>query len=389
MTFWVDRDLHQKMEQESRRLLAARMLPIDGPLTADQRADVVRAVNEHIAKYDIKQKSLAKQCPEIGGDGNVSAILAGSYDHPTKIDEHIRTLNDWLEIDARRRRMRPQRKYVETIVARRLKNCADEAVKRRMIAVAYGPTGIGKSMVSLVVSEKYPGSVYIRVTRENRGWRDFRTALAKEARVTRRKSKKAGRGYVAIGTLLVEELKDSNRLIIIDEAHNLPDLTLEFVRDVFDECKVPVLMVSTIDLAQRIKDSIDENHGQLYRRVGWFCDLTHGRDKVPGGRKPLFTIADIRGLYESDKVRLADDAAKYLQDCANHLGRGSLGLCDNLHEWAILVERTARKLSPEATVTIRAESLRVAELQSREDELSRDEMRMRGVSVDEPDIKIA
>lgn len=370
MTFWLPKDdLHAITEQESRRLLAARMLPREGPLTDEQRADVLKAVNEHVAKYTIEQRVIAKQCPELGGPPNVCKLLAGDYKHPTTIDEHIRTLNRWLEGDARRRLVRPQNKFVETHVARKLKNAANKAVEARMIIVAYGPTGIGKSMVAEILAEDYVGAVYIRAELENRNWRKFANALAREARVVRKRPKAAGK--VSMAESLEDELRGSERLIIVDEAHLLPDLTLEYLRGVFDKCRVPMLWICTIDLAERIKQNVDADHGQLDGRVGWYCNLVFGKDDMPGGKNPLFTPDQIRALYTSDKVRLTDDAVKYLEGCANHLGRGSLRMCNYLVYWAQQIERKNHNLGQQETVTLRAKSLRTAEYKSRECELSR------------------
>ena len=141
-------ELDRLMEQEGRQLLEARMLPNEGPLTEAQRREVRAAVNAYVAKHGITQRDISRQ---VGGlnISSVSQLLKGTYKaKDATIDEHLRAINDWMEVDARRRQTRPDDRFVETHVAKRLLNCAMKASQMRTMALAHDPSGVGKSMVA-------------------------------------------------------------------------------------------------------------------------------------------------------------------------------------------------------------------------------------------------
>lgn len=361
-------DLDRLAEQDSRQILEARMLPIEGPLTDQQREELRLAAVAYCEKHKITRRDVARQ---VGGfDTSTAAqILKGTYKNvkPATLDEHLRAINDWMEADAHRRRTRPDAPFVETHVAKRLFFCALKTVEMCTMAAAHGPTGIGKTMVAQVIAERFPGTIFIRLSRGNTSFTALRQLLISRLRLYGRKRGKPNRSGLTINERIFEKLRDSHRLIIIDEAHKISDSGLDFLRDIFDECGVPILLLCTKDLVDRIRNDADEDHGQLYSRFGHTFDLTRGRDKTPGGRNPLFSIAEIRKMFASDKVRLLPDAQQYLKDVANMLGQGSLRRCRGIIQWAIPIARGLKQLDPDVPVTIGADLLRKAETQPRSD----------------------
>lgn len=370
---WLD----ETLEAERRQRVEARMLPSEGSLTDTQRASVRRAVTAYCETHGITHKSVGKQCALSGG--TISEVITGSSKISSdKIDAHLRTINEWMENDARRRRSRPDDTFVETLVAKRLLQCAQKAADMVTMALAHGPTGIGKSMVAHVIAERFPGAIYIRISAGTSAFYKLRQMLAQRLRLYgRRRPKKDDTPGLTLDERIFEKLKGSHRLLIIDEAHRISDSALEFLRDVHDECQVPVLLLCTKDLRDRIRKDNDEDHGQLYSRVGYIRDLVKGKDKVPGGKNPLFTLAEIRKLFDREQVRLAADGAQHLQDVANTLGQGSLRLCRDLLRWAVALERRVRKLGPRDRVTISAQVLRTAEAKTRDDDAMLDDMAYR------------
>jgi hypothetical protein len=366
--------LDKLIEQEARQLLEARMLPNEGPLTAAQRDEVVDALKAYMEKHAIAQADVRRQCPGVGNA--VSPILKKTYTHGV-LDDHLRELNNWMEVDARRRQTRPHRKYVETHVAKKIMYCASQASKRNWIVVAHGPTGIGKSMVAHVVAEKFPSALYLRIGKGDDTFTRVRQTLAVALRMFSRRKRKDEPQGLTFNQRIFSRLRSTHRLLIIDEAHRLTDSALEFLRDVFDECQVPMLWLCTKDLVDRIRQDSDEDHGQLYRRIGRTCDLVRGKDKTPGGTHPLFTLDEIRKLFESDKVRLAADAQGYLQDVANMLGQGSLARCEQYLAIALEVERAVRGLNIEDVVTVTAAALHKAEAEVTDDAGMMEDMKMR------------
>jgi len=372
-------DVDRLMDQAGRQLLEARMLPEKGPLSDKQRDQVRETLNSYIQKHGITQKEVCRQVSGIS-DGTLSGILTGTY-NLGPLDTHLRALNDWMEVDARRRRTKPITTYVETRVAKRIRNCAQRASNRKQMVLAHGPTGIGKSMVAHVVAERFPGAIYIRISAGTTSFSAVRRMLATRLRPKRgRKPKKPDDALgLTLDERIFDKLRDSNRLIIIDEAHRISDGALEFLRDIYDECQTPMLLLCTKDLLDRVRQDNDEDHGQLYSRLS-VCDLVKGFDKVPGGKNPLFTVAEIRKLFASDKVRLDPGATQYLQDAANMLGHGSLRLCHNIMTWAMDLERSIKGLGPNDVMTITEPLLRKAESEFKVDQMMLDDVNYRSTA---------
>jgi len=341
------------------------MLPNNGPLAKQEREEVRALVDAYIKKHKIGQKEVSHQIANLNVS-NLNAILNGKYQHGP-LDDYLRELNNWMEVDARRRQSKPNRKFVETRIAKRLLSCASKASQGTMIALAHGPTGIGKTMVAHVIAEKFPGAVYLRISSGNGSQSQLRRLLVSHLRMNRQRGRKIANAHLTIDERIFEKLRDSHRLIIIDEAHKLSESALEFLRDIYDECRVPILLLCTKDLLERIREDSDEDHGQFISRVGWVCELTRGYDKMPGGKRPLFTTSDIRKLFENEQIKLKPDGIAYLQDIANHLGRGSLRSCENLLPFAVAVERAVRGIPVGKPVSIGAAVLRKVELESSAD----------------------
>ena len=341
------------------------MLPNEGPLSPAQRDDVVDALWAYMKKHGLTQKEVAKQCPGVGNQA-LNQILGKKYPHGA-IDDHIRELNNWMEVDARRRQTRPQRQFVETHVAKKILHAANKASEKSQIVVAVGPTGIGKSMVAHVVAERFPGAIYLRISEGNNSCSALRRMIAERLRFYASRKRKNDQPGLTLNERIFDRLRGSGRLLIVDEAHRIGDSGLQFLRDVYDECEVPILMLATKDLVDRLRRDADEDHGQMYSRIGWTCDLVGGRDKVPGGKNPLFSVAEIRKIFESEKIKLHVDAQAFLQDVANHLGFGSLRSCERILFWAVNIERHVRGLTPSDPVAISAACLSRAERASKDD----------------------
>ena len=368
------------LDQERRQRLEARMLPTEGPLNPEQRKAVRASVFNYIQRYGIKYRDIARQIGGVTGTV-INQVVNDTYKKVSDetLDGHLRGLNEWMEVDARRRVTKPAAKFVETRVALRLLTAAQKASDMCTMALAHGPTGIGKTMCAHVVAERFPGSIYLRISAGNASYMKVRMMLAQRLRFYARRKRRTDSAGLTMDERIFDRLRDSHRLLIVDEAHRIGDSALEFLRDVYDECRVPILFLCTRDLLNRVRRDADADHGQLYSRVGYVCDLTAGADTMPGGNNPLFSLGEIRKLYASDLVKLTSGAVAYLGDVANTLGQGSLRRCGDILRWAILIERAVHKLGPKQAITLTERVLHKAETEPRQDRSMLDDMAHRPV----------
>ena len=144
------------------------------------------------------------------------------------------------------------------------------------------------------------------------------------------------------------------------------DAAIELLRDLHDIAGVPILLIATKDLHDRILRTVGPDHGQIYSRIDIVHHLTQGHDVQAGGRA-LFTLEEIRKLYQEPPIRLSSDAARYLQGVANQLGYGSLRRCKILLKNAVRRARKRMGLDDEAAVTVTAEDLEWVETRLRQE----------------------
>ena len=83
--------------------------------------------------------------------------------------------------------------------------------------------------------------------------------------------------------------------------------------------------------------------------------------------RALYTLQDIRALYDDPPIRLSMDAARYLQDVANQLGHGSLRRCGILVRNAARRARKRSGVSDTETVTVTADDLEWVETRLRQE----------------------
>ena len=256
--------------------------------------------------------------------------------------------------------MSPYEKFVSTKVAKDLLAVARLTFENKTIGLVCGPSGIGKSRCAQAVYEKYVGAIYVRVITGYHHARGLAHAVAGELGVRQGHISKRDTKFQIEQERVIAVLRDSSRLLIIDEAHELQDIALRVVRDIHDTTGIPILLVATRDLHERILMNADPDHGQLYSRCDVIHHLTEGHDVYSGG-KPRYTVKDVLELYNEPPARLSKDAADYLQGVANELGRGSLRRCEVLLRNAVRRARKRQGLPDGESVTVTADDLAYVE----------------------------
>ena len=140
-------------EQEERQLVAAALIPASGVLTEEQRQKVRDAADAYRKEHGLKNADIARGIGD-GSPGLWSGVIAGSYTKVSaaKLDDLLRTLNNWLEEDARRRRTRPGRPFVYTGVANAMIDAAK--IARTALQNAGGLAGLLLTTETLVTEFK-------------------------------------------------------------------------------------------------------------------------------------------------------------------------------------------------------------------------------------------
>ncbi len=357
-------DITDILKDRDRILMEAWMLPNTGELSDAQRKQAMENFRAYASRHGITFDQVARQL----GSPRVSTIielLQGKY--RKNVDAQVRKLNMWVEQNARARAASLTDTFVTTRVAKAMMTCARLVKENGTMGLALGPTGIGKSRCAQAIHEHYVGSIYVRIMHGYHHPKGLTCALAEQLGVrTVTDYHNRQRKHHSQLERLIESLRGSDRLLILDEAQKLNDGSLDPLRDIHDTTGVPVLLLATKDLHDRIMRTIGPDHGQQYSRFDIVHHLSQGKDSYAGG-KPLFTVAEIKELYDHVPIRLSSDATRFLQDVANQLGYGSLRRCKILLRNAVRRARKRLGLSDDDKVTVTAADLEWVESRLRQE----------------------
>jgi len=346
-------DLSAFLRDRDRILMAAWTLANEGPLNDAQRRQALDNFDAYRRRHDLTLADIARQV-DTPRESTIRDLLKGVYREHA--DDHVRTLNNWVEQHARQSAVKLKGKFVETRVAQDILHVARLARENQTMGLVVGPAGIGKTRCAQALDETFVGSILLTVRFGAYHPKGLTSMLAEKLGVRARRSSQTEHDHLSQLERVLARLEGSKRLVIVDEAHKLNNEALELLRELHDATGCPVFLLATKDLQDRIRRTSDPDHGQLFSRVDIMWPLTKGHDVSAGGR-PLFSIDEIRKLYEQTPIRLSADAARYLQDVANGLGNGSLRRCRVL---LVNAARRARKrtgIEAEATVTVTADDL--------------------------------
>lgn len=317
-------ELIEELAREARQLKVGQKLPENDPLPWEKIEAVRGDFDFLVRQKGITIQRIAEALGPGFGRGPLSRFrnIQKREDYPGDVDKMARALNSFHETLVRRKQSKRPAGFVETDVARRILLVCSKTIELCGIGLVYGDAGRGKSMTLKAAQQIHAGSVLIRVMQSSRRPRGFAMQLGDALNL--RGLSNTHRAEAKI----VEALQGTGRAIMVDEAHQLHPDALEMVRDLHDQAGVPVILAGTVRLNEAVSDTA-QFFGQFSSRVALRYDITEEARGGGGGGdpKPLHTTADIKQLYESDKVRFTDDGRLLLAKLANIPGLGGLRLC--------------------------------------------------------------
>ncbi len=195
----------------------------------------------------------------------LSQWLAGSYGgNVEKID---RAVKQFLERQ-QERLGKPKKEvpFIMTSVARRIMEVIHNCHLDGEMGVIYGPSGLGKTWACREYTRRNTDAILIEVDDRCARKPLFLRALHR------------GLGFDGNGRPeqiledIVSRLKDSGRILIIDEAENLPYKTLEAIRRLWDFTGIGIVLVGMPRLVANLRGKRGE-YAQLYSRIFIPCLL--------------------------------------------------------------------------------------------------------------------
>lgn len=312
-----NQDVPSKLAQAA-RVREARMLPVAGRLTEEQRD----AVREDVAGYITKRElGLDDVADDIGlRKGDVERFLNDGAG-----DRRTRQFNDWLNDRLRRDDPQLPRGMVSTTVTERMVGVVKATSQHGTMGLIIGPAGVGKSLVlKACESGLVPGCVHVECHSGTRNPRPFASWLARQVSTKGRIGSTIPHGTQRAMSHLVGDLIDRlrvhRRVLLIDEAHYLTKAALNITRDIHKQAGVPVVLVGSRDVAETLND-FTEFHGQF----GSLFTYTYNVGEAQASRgRPLYSVDEVARFAASMDIKLTKRGAIRLTELGCILGWGGL-----------------------------------------------------------------
>lgn len=211
--------------------------------------------------------------------------------------------------------------FQKTSISQRILSTLDYCHELRSIGCIYGDAGIGKTMTVQEWSQDKPNVLVLLASRAYKSEKSFLKLIARNIH-----SRTSG-CIDDIFTSIIDQLKQINLTIVIDEAQRLPLNTLEDIRDINELTETAIILVGNENIYKRMVGSQQSEFAQLFSRISM--------------RMPLLT--DYFQLEDINKVfgELDPKVSEYLLSIA----RSKYGLrgAVNVYLNALNAEKTTDK----------------------------------------------
>jgi DNA transposition AAA+ family ATPase len=283
-----------------------------------------RAELDALLKND-KQITQAAVARAIGSSSaTISQYVAGKYPGDTKrLDKDVSSFID--NYHARRAVTKTEIPFIETEVYDMISEVAYACRVEQVMGVAYGDSGLGKTEALRLDASRNSGTILIEAD------------LGYTARDLFRELSRRLVGSEVKGTLhelldiCIEKLKDSGRLLIIDEAEHLPYRALEMIRRIHDKANVGILLCGMKRLIENLRGKRGDFE-QIYSRIDYAVAL------------PKLGLEDTEKIIRSTIGSPAAGITKAFYDQC----RGNIRtLCKLIRKSVRVAARNDRELSPE------------------------------------------
>lgn len=247
--------------------------------------EAIEGLRKYLADTGKTQTAVAKELDV--STGMLSSFLKGTYKAPHMVVPKVQEL---LKIREKKKVAPREPEYKETGISRTVLNTIKYCHVQGKVGVVYGDAGIGKTMAFKQYLKENSLAVGITINPTYASITGVNELLGEQLGVRERVSRK-------ITKEIVEKLRDSGRVIVIDEAQHLTTRTLNHLRCVSDESGVGICLIGNLEVYTRLKGTGKADFAQLFSRVGM--------------AKPVMTINISRddvnqvfGDYEIDKDSL-------------------------------------------------------------------------------------
>jgi DNA transposition AAA+ family ATPase len=316
--------IYRALEQEARQI--KERIPMS-QTQLEAEALAMQLVG-FLAANTMSQSAFAKK---IGvSNSQISQFIGGKYkgDLAGLMNKIVNVIN---QQDRKQRVTKDRPVYIETTVARQVQTLIISAQSfsddEGKIGLIIGDGGHGKShcLRQYVLANK--NSIYVELD-------DTMSATSMFAAIARQLSIDSTGALSAVTQRIIDTLRHRDMTVILDEASSLTVRQLNLLRQIIAvKSRCPLILAGNRDLMNRVMQPKTrrgcESLDQFTSRLMAILDLDEmAADKDGGGG--LYTVDDIRKLYEYGGVRITKDGVKMLQQICRSERSGRLRTCSQV-----------------------------------------------------------
>lgn len=251
----------------------------------DEQVDyqsAIESLREYIAKSGKTQTAVGT---ELGvSSGAISSFLSGKYKTPHTMIPKVVAL---LSMSAKKAVAPRAPEFAETSISRTVYNTVAYAHLRGVIAVVYGDAGVGKTSTVREYVKNDSLALLITISPTYASITGVNELIAAQLGVRERVARR-------LTAEIVDRLKGSGRVLIVDEAQHLTVRALNHLRCISDESGVGIALVGNEEVYSKLRGSGKADFAQLFSRVGM-------RKQVQTRDIKMEDIRSIFGRYELDE----------------------------------------------------------------------------------------
>lgn len=269
--------------------------------------DAVIFIKNYTDKTGKKQAQVAQ---ELGiSSGGLSAFLSGTYKTPHTIISRIENLAD---ISTQKKVAPTPPEFRETSISRMVGQAIKYSHLQGKISVVYGDAGIGKTEAYRNYLKNNTLAIGITMSPTYASITGVNELIADQMGVRERVARKQT-------AEIVNKLRGSGRVLIIDEAQHLTVRALNHLRCISDESGVGICFIGNDEVYTKMKGTGKADFAQLFSRIGM--------------RRPVFvgdiTKSDVQSVF-GDIVKDPDSIEILYRICGTNYGlRGAVNVFIN------------------------------------------------------------
>jgi len=321
----TDKSIQKALEQDARRI--SERIPMD--TTRQQAKKVALSLKEFMDAQGWSQTKIAGMLDV--GKTRLSQFLNNKYEG--NLDEIInKALNLINSVTVKSRRAKGAA-FVPTTVAKKIHTLITqteafsntESDPEGKIGMVIGDGGHGKSHCMRQFAEANKNTVYVELD-------DAMTSTLMFAEIAHKLGIDSSGSLASVTRRLIENLQNRHIIVMLDEASSLSVKQLNQLRQIIViKSRCPLMLSGNRHLLDTVMQPTTrrgfESLDQLTSRLFQILDLDRAASNKDGG---LYTVDDIKKLYEYGGIRLTSDAMSTLRKIAKTPRSGRLRTCSNI-----------------------------------------------------------